>query len=102
MLPAPEPIRVILQPEQLPPNDVEMSLVDHLEELRQRVFRSLIAIVLGALACLLAVKPLVRLLEEPAGSIDPAGSSKSLTRGFTARRQANAPSTIAIRLRKTR
>ena len=69
MLPAPEPIRVTLQPEQLPPNDVEMSLVDHLEELRQRVFRSLIAIVLGALACLLAVKPLVRLLEEPAGSI---------------------------------
>ena len=69
MLPAPEPIRVTLQPEQLPPNDVEMSLLDHLEELRQRVFRSLIAIVLGALACLLAVKPLVRLLEEPAGSI---------------------------------
>ena len=69
MLPAPEPIRVNPQPEQLPPNDVEMSLVDHLEELRQRVFRSLIAIVLGALACLLAVKPLVRLLEEPAGSI---------------------------------
>ena len=69
MLPAPEPIRVNPQPEQLPPNDVEMSLVDHLEELRQRVFRSLIAIVMGALACLLAVKPLVRLLEEPAGSI---------------------------------
>jgi Tat protein translocase TatC len=69
VLPAPEPIRVNLQPEQLPPNDVEMSLVDHLEELRQRVFRSLIAIVMGALACLLAVKPLVRLLEEPAGSI---------------------------------
>ena len=69
MLPAPEPIRVNPQPEQLPPNDVEMSLVDHLEELRQRVFRSLIAIVLGALACLFAVKPLVRLLEEPAGSI---------------------------------
>ena len=69
MLPAPEPIRVKPQPEQLPPNDVEMSLVDHLEELRQRVFRSLIAIVLGALACLFAVKPLVRILEEPAGSI---------------------------------
>ena len=46
-----------------------MSLVDHLEELRQRVFRSLIAIVMGALACLVAVKPLVRILEEPAGSI---------------------------------
>lgn len=69
MLPAPAPIRVQPQPERLPPNDVEMSLVEHLEELRQRVFRSLIAIVMGALACLLAVKPLVRVLEEPAGSI---------------------------------
>ncbi len=46
-----------------------MPLVDHLEELRQRVLRSLIAVVVAALACLLAVKPLVRLLEEPAGSI---------------------------------
>ena len=39
-------------------------LVDHLEELRQRVFRSLVAIVIGALVCLLAVKPLVRFLED--------------------------------------
>ena len=46
-----------------------MPLVDHLEELRQRVLRSLIAVLLGALACLLAVRPLVRMLEEPAGSI---------------------------------
>ena len=46
-----------------------MSLVDHLEELRQRVLRSLIAVVVAALACLVVVKPLVRLLEEPAGSI---------------------------------
>jgi len=46
-----------------------MPLVDHLEELRQRVLRSLIAVVVAALACLGAVKPLVRLLEEPAGSI---------------------------------
>lgn len=46
-----------------------MPLVDHLEELRQRVLRSLLAVVLAAGACLLMVKPLVRLLEAPAGSI---------------------------------
>ena len=46
-----------------------MPLVDHLEELRQRVLRSLVAVAVCALACLLAVRPLVRILEEPAGSI---------------------------------
>ena len=51
------------------PNEVEMPLVDHLEELRQRVLRSLLAVVLSALVCLLAVKPLVRLLEAPAQGI---------------------------------
>ncbi len=50
------------------PRDVEMPLADHLEELRQRVLRSLIAIVLFAAFSLLFVKPLVRLLEAPAGS----------------------------------
>jgi len=43
--------------------------VDHLEELRQRVFRSLLAVVVAALGCLVVVKPLVRLLEAPASSI---------------------------------
>ena len=37
--------------------------VDHLEELRQRVLRSLLAVVVGAGLCLVAVKPLVRMLE---------------------------------------
>ena len=46
-----------------------MPLVDHLEELRQRVFRSLLAVVVAALGCLVVVKPLVRLLEAPAISI---------------------------------
>ena len=46
-----------------------MPLVDHLEELRQRVLRSLVAVVACAFVCLLAVRPLVRILEEPAGSI---------------------------------
>ncbi|MCP9848299.1 twin-arginine translocase subunit TatC [Cyanobium sp. Morenito 9A2] len=48
------------------PAEVEMTLVDHLEELRQRVLRSLLAVVVGAVSCLALVKPLVRLLEVPA------------------------------------
>jgi sec-independent protein translocase protein TatC len=51
------------------PGEVEMSLVDHLEELRRRVLRSLLAVVAGAGLCLLFVKPLVRLLEVPAAGI---------------------------------
>ena len=46
-----------------------MPLADHLEELRQRVLRSLLAVVVAALTCLLGVKPLVRLLEAPASGI---------------------------------
>ena len=46
-----------------------MPLVDHLEELRQRVLRSLLAVVIGALACLVGVNQLVRLLEAPASGI---------------------------------
>jgi sec-independent protein translocase protein TatC len=46
-----------------------MPLVDHLEELRQRVLRSLLAVVVGAGLCLVAVKPLVRMLEAPASGI---------------------------------
>ena len=51
------------------PYEVEMTLVDHLEELRRRVLRSLLAVVVAAAACLAFVKPLVRLLEEPAVGI---------------------------------
>jgi sec-independent protein translocase protein TatC len=51
------------------PDDVEMSLFDHLEELRQRIFYSLIALVVGAVGCFLFVKPLVQLLEAPARGI---------------------------------
>lgn len=51
------------------PNEVEMSLFDHLEELRQRIFYALIAVVVGVIGCFLAVKPIVQLLEVPAQGV---------------------------------
>ncbi|NET34539.1 MAG: twin-arginine translocase subunit TatC [Cyanothece sp. SIO1E1] len=48
------------------PNDVEMSLFDHLEELRQRIFYALVAIVIGVIGCFLVVNQIVELLEIPA------------------------------------
>jgi sec-independent protein translocase protein TatC len=51
------------------PGEVEMSLVDHLEELRRRILRGLVALLAGAAVCLAFVKPLVRLLEMPADGI---------------------------------
>jgi sec-independent protein translocase protein TatC len=51
------------------PNDVEMSLFDHLEELRQRIFYALIAVAVGVTGCFLGVKPIVRLLEIPAQGV---------------------------------
>lgn len=50
------------------PDDVEMSLFDHLEELRRRIFYALIALVVCALGCFVAVKPIVQLLAVPAHS----------------------------------
>lgn len=51
------------------PYDVEMSLFDHLEELRQRIFYSLIAVVLAIAASFWQVKPIVSLLEVPAQGV---------------------------------
>jgi len=48
------------------PDDVEMSLFEHLEELRQRIFYALIAIVIGVIGCFTVVKHIVQLLEIPA------------------------------------
>jgi sec-independent protein translocase protein TatC len=48
------------------PGDVEMSIFDHLEELRQRIFYSLIVVVIGVIGCFVFVDRIVRLLEVPA------------------------------------
>jgi len=50
-------------------DDVEMSLFDHLEELRSRLFYSLIAIAVGMIGCFIVVKPIVKLLEVPAQGV---------------------------------
>ncbi len=47
-------------------DDVEMSLFDHLEELRQRIFYALIAIAGGMVLCFWKVNWIVKLLEQPA------------------------------------
>jgi len=46
-----------------------MPFVDHLEELRQRILKSLIAILFSSTFCLLFVRKLVQTLELPAGKI---------------------------------
>ena len=51
------------------PGEVEMSLFDHLEELRLRIFYSLIAVAVGIIGCFFAVKPIVQLLEVPAQGV---------------------------------
>ena len=43
-----------------------MSIFDHLEELRLRIFYSLIAVMLGVVGCFVFVERIVQLLEEPA------------------------------------
>ncbi|MBD2603655.1 twin-arginine translocase subunit TatC [Scytonema hofmannii FACHB-248] len=51
------------------PGEVEMSIFDHLEELRQRIFYALIAVAVSVIGCFLAVKPIVQLLEIPAHGV---------------------------------
>lgn len=48
------------------PADVEMSLFDHLEELRRRIFYSLIAVFICIVGCFFVVNRIVELLEVPA------------------------------------
>jgi sec-independent protein translocase protein TatC len=51
------------------PGEVEMGFFDHLEELRQRIFYALIAVVIAIIGCFFAVKPIVQLLEVPAQGV---------------------------------
>jgi sec-independent protein translocase protein TatC len=46
--------------------DSEMSLSEHLEELRQRAFWSLGSLIIGIIGCLISVKNIVKILQEPA------------------------------------
>ncbi|PLZ99987.1 twin-arginine translocase subunit TatC [Fischerella thermalis CCMEE 5268] len=51
------------------PGEVEMTLFEHLEELRLRIFYALIAVAVGVVGCFFAVKPIVQLLEVPATGV---------------------------------
>jgi sec-independent protein translocase protein TatC len=51
------------------PGEVEMSFSDHLEELRIRLFYSVIAVVVGAIGCFTIANQLVSLLEIPAKGV---------------------------------
>lgn len=47
-------------------NDAEMSLSDHLEELRQRAFWSVSILLTSIILCVFSVKNIVKILQEPA------------------------------------
>ncbi|NWF60703.1 MAG: twin-arginine translocase subunit TatC [Fischerella sp.] len=51
------------------PGEVEMTLFEHLEELRQRIFYALIAVAISVIGCFIAVKPIVQWLEVPAQGV---------------------------------
>ncbi|MGJ5676435.1 MAG: twin-arginine translocase subunit TatC [Nostochopsis sp.] len=51
------------------PGEVEMTIFEHLDELRLRIFYALIAVAVGVIGCFFAVKPIVQLLEVPAQGV---------------------------------
>ena len=51
------------------PDEVEMPLLDHIEELRMRILYSLVAICFNVILCFIIIKPLVRWLEVPAQGV---------------------------------
>lgn len=48
------------------PSDVEMSIFDHLDELRSRILYSLVAVAVGVIGCFAFVEKIVKILEVPA------------------------------------
>lgn len=62
----PEPQRDIEQVDEFP-GEVEMTLTEHLEELRTRLFYSLGALTTAVVVCFIFVQPVVELLQRPAG-----------------------------------
>ncbi|XGV89190.2 MAG: twin-arginine translocase subunit TatC [Limnothrix sp. BL-A-16] len=64
-MPLPEPI----DPNDELPDEVEMSLFEHLEELRSRLFAALGVVALAMGVCFVFVRPIVRLLEAPANGV---------------------------------
>jgi sec-independent protein translocase protein TatC len=64
----PEPGTEISPLDELP-GEVEMSLFDHLDELRQRIFYALGAVLVGIVGCFFFAKPIVQLLEVPAQGV---------------------------------
>ncbi|ELR99666.1 twin-arginine translocase subunit TatC [Gloeocapsa sp. PCC 73106] len=51
------------------PDEAEMSLFDHLEELRRRIFAALIAVGVSCVGCFILVKPIVQILQVPAQDV---------------------------------
>ncbi|KAG4394897.1 hypothetical protein AAZX31_20G111200 [Glycine max] len=65
----PGPIYNFLYPDkELLPDDKEMSIFDHLEELRQRIFVSVLAVGASILGCFAFSKELIMILEAPVKS----------------------------------
>jgi sec-independent protein translocase protein TatC len=60
---------VIEDRDEIPDDDLEMSLFDHLEELRQRIFYALGFVVLGIVACFWKANAIVLILEKPAQGV---------------------------------
>ena len=59
--------------------DTPMSLMDHLAELRTRLVRCCIAVIVGFLACWVVVEPLYNALVDPLLAVLPAGSHAQYT-----------------------